>query len=96
MLPGWWTIFWKFSPKPGAWRWFSEHPPLEQAWGETFRREFEGFAGRVEFDWLVGLPLPELLEKVSRLPSGTAVLHGLFLVDPDGFVNERNEVLRRL
>jgi PAS domain S-box-containing protein len=69
---------------------------LEKAWADVFRREFARYAGRVEFDWLVGLPVPRLLEEVRRLPPGTPVLHALFLVDPDGFVNERNEVLQRL
>lgn len=69
---------------------------LEMTWLEECRREFEKFEGRVKFIWMTGLTLAELIEKCSKLPPRSFVLHALFIVDAVGVPSERNEALRRL
>jgi PAS domain S-box-containing protein len=42
---------------------------------ELIRPGLTGFEGRVNFDYLTGLPMRELLERVARLPRDTVILY---------------------
>lgn len=48
------------------------------------RQVLQAFEGKVEFMWLQGLPLAELTEAVSRLPSQTVILYLVQLEDRSG------------
>jgi PAS domain S-box-containing protein len=69
---------------------------LEKAWIQQCRREFQPFAGRVQFIWLDDLPLSKVLERCAALPPRSFILHGLYLVDAEGVPYGRGEVLPRL
>ena len=44
-------------------------------WEAEARLEFRRFEGKVEFTYLGGLPMPDLLERVSHLPDGSIVYY---------------------
>jgi signal transduction histidine kinase len=46
--------------------------------------EFKPYAGRVDFVYLEGLPLPQLLNRVGQLPSHSVVLFSTFFMDATG------------
>jgi len=69
---------------------------LERRWVDECRREFQSFTNRVEFTWLNGLSLEQVLERCAALPPRSFILHGLFVVDAGGVPCEQNEALRRL
>jgi hypothetical protein len=43
---------------------------LEKLWMEECRRDFQSFAGRVEFVWLNDLPFEDMLNRCAQLPPG--------------------------
>jgi signal transduction histidine kinase len=69
---------------------------LEKLWASICRREFAAFSQRVEFIWLDGLPLAEMLDRCSKLPPDSFIFHGLFIEDANGIPCEKSESLRRL
>ena len=69
---------------------------IERKWANECRREFASFAGRLEFIWLDGLTLADMLDRCSKLPPDTFILHGLFIEDADGIPCAQNEALLRL
>lgn len=58
--------------------------PWEQFWELQSRRVFEAYLGRIEFEYLVGLPLPQIKERVGVLPADTVVLYEILLRDREG------------
>jgi len=58
--------------------------PTSYRWERNARRKFTKFANRVEFDYLTGLPMAELLKSVAALPEGTVGLFNVFLRDSAG------------
>lgn len=49
--------------------------PVEQRYLPVFRRELQPLAHRVNLDWWIGVPLPEIERRVAKLPEGTAILY---------------------
>jgi PAS domain S-box-containing protein len=47
----------------------------DRFWEAEARRAFAPYAGRVEFDFLVGLPMPDLLDRVAALPPGSVIYY---------------------
>ncbi len=70
--------------------------PMEQYWGAQCRREFKAFGDRVEFVWLDGLPYQNVIDRCSKLPPRSFILHVLLLMDLDGVAFEANEALKQL
>ena len=48
--------------------------PLEQAYEQNFRREFDRFAGKLDIEWWVGRPMAELEQRIAALPPHTVVV----------------------
>lgn len=69
---------------------------IERKWADECRREFASFAGRLEFVWLDGLTLADMLDRCSKLPPDTFIFHGLFIEDADGIPCAENQALLRL
>jgi signal transduction histidine kinase len=69
---------------------------LERFWLGELQRELAPFAGRVKFEWLNGLSLVQMLDRVAKLPPHSAVLYGILIVDAAGVPHERQEALTRL
>ena len=69
---------------------------IERKWASDCRREFASFADRLEFIWLDGLTLADMLDRCSKLPPDTFILHGLFIEDADGIPCAENQALIRL
>lgn len=69
---------------------------LERFWLAELQRELAPFASRVRFEWLTDLSLPQMLERVARLPPHSAVLYGLLIVDAAGVPHERQDGLASL
>ncbi|MCU0290426.1 MAG: histidine kinase [Thermoanaerobaculaceae bacterium] len=69
---------------------------LERHWVSELRREFAGFAGRVEFTWLTEMSLEQVLERCAVLPPHSFIMLGMFLVDATGVPYDNDEVLLRL
>jgi signal transduction histidine kinase/ABC-type uncharacterized transport system substrate-binding protein len=69
---------------------------IERKWANECRREFASFAGRLEFIWLDGLTLADMLDRCSKLPPDTFIFHGLFIEDADGIPCAENQALLRL
>lgn len=58
--------------------------PLERYWLERTRREFERFAGRVDFIWMNGLTLGEMITRSATLPKNSAIFFGILWFDAAG------------
>jgi signal transduction histidine kinase len=58
--------------------------PLETSKRGAAEREFEPYAGRMEFTYLDNLSLPELLVRLAQLPSNSVVLFTTFFKDASG------------
>src|SRR4051812_22517939 len=70
--------------------------PLERFWTEEFRRISQSFAGRISFEWFNDLRFEDMLERVARLPSHSAVFFVDLRVDAAGVPLDRDLVLPRL
>ena len=60
------------------------------------RREFEPFQDRVRISYLTGLPIDQLLTRVSRLPSRSAIIYLTFFADGAGRAFIPHEALSRI
>ncbi len=60
------------------------------------RKEFQQFAGRVNFVWLEGLSIEDIRQRVAILSPGSVVLLANFVVDARGLTLDKDESLRRL
>ena len=55
--------------------------PLERFWRQQLQRDTAHLASRVGFVWLDGLSLPQIKQRVARLPPHSAVYFGLMVLD---------------
>jgi signal transduction histidine kinase len=60
--------------------------PWEQTWRGFAEQDFKRFAGRVEITYLNNLPFAELLDRLGRLPTNSAVIYAELLQDAGGHV----------
>jgi signal transduction histidine kinase len=60
--------------------------PWEQTWRGFAEQDFKRFAGRVEITYLNDLPFAELLDRLGRLPTNSAVIYAELLQDASGHV----------
>ena len=58
--------------------------PSTVEWERQARRAFSKFTDRVEFTYLSGLPMADLLKEVAALPDGTIALFNAFIRDGAG------------
>jgi signal transduction histidine kinase len=58
----------------------------EEAWRTFAEQDFKRFADRVDVTYLNHLPLPELLERLGRLPVKSLVIYSELLLDASGHV----------
>ncbi len=65
-------------------------------WAAEARREFRPFEDKVEFTYLGGLPMPDLLERVSHLPDGSIVYYLHIFQDGAGKIVVPAEGLEQL
>jgi signal transduction histidine kinase len=70
--------------------------PLERFWRQQLQRDTAYLAGRVEFDWLDGLSLPQIKQRIAALPPHSAVYFGLLVVDAAGVPHEGLQALAEL
>ena len=70
--------------------------PLERYWTIEFRRAFEPFTNRVNFNFLNDLSFEQMLARLSKLPPRSFILLGLFLRDASGVTHNEDEALQRL
>lgn len=70
--------------------------PLERIWAGVLKKEYEAYAGRVNFTWLNELPLEGILERTRTLPPHSYILHVLMLRDASGVTHDGDEVLRKI
>jgi signal transduction histidine kinase len=69
---------------------------IEKHWANECRREFAVFSDRVEFIWLDGLTIGQMLDRCSKLPPDTFIFHALLIDDENGIPYAESEGLRRL
>ncbi|MCC6196135.1 MAG: sensor histidine kinase [Burkholderiales bacterium] len=69
---------------------------LERVWRRELQREFAPFAERVRFEWLDGLSLAQMQERVAKLPPHSAILYAILIVDAAGIPHERQDALTSL
>lgn len=69
---------------------------LERYWRSEMQRELAPYAGRIKFEYLDGLSLAQIQDRVSRLPPRSAILHTIFTVDAAGVPQERQDALIKL
>ena len=69
---------------------------FDKMWEDIARQEVQTNATDLQFDHLSGLPLPQLLEKVARLPRDTIVLFLSVMRDGDGQTFRPPDVARRV
>ncbi len=70
--------------------------PLERYWELELRRELLPFADRLEVTYWSDLSFDEMRRRASRLPTGSAIIYGLLLVDADGIPHEQTQTLAAL
>ena len=58
--------------------------PADKARQEVAEKDFQRFAGRIEFTYLSDLPLAEQLERLGRLPDASIVIYGGMEQDATG------------
>ena len=69
---------------------------FDARWEAEARRTFQGFEDRLEFVYLTGLPMEDLLREVSHLPEGSLVYYLHVFQDGAGKVHLPVDVLERL
>ena len=69
---------------------------LDASWVELARQNFHADEGKVEFVYLTGLPMTELLHQVAQLPEKTVVLYLQILRDGKGDTFLPRDALNRL
>jgi hypothetical protein len=70
--------------------------PLGQFWRQTLEGEFTRFRGRVTFVWSDELSLPDILDRVARLPSHSVIFYLIFGTDAHGGAYADEQVLADL
>src|SRR5262249_651434 len=70
--------------------------PLERFWVEELRRASQPFASRVTFEWFDQLPFEDMLRRIAKLPSHSAVFFGDIRVDAAGVPLDHERALARL
>jgi signal transduction histidine kinase len=55
--------------------------PDEKVWRSLAEQSLKRFSGRIEFTYLDDLPLPEMLDRLGRLPDDSIVLYGMLYKD---------------
>lgn len=70
--------------------------PVERSIEPRLRRDFERFAGRVEIDWWIGVPMPHLERRIALLPRGTVVVYIGIYRDDSGASHIPVDALERL
>ena len=65
-------------------------------WEAEARREFSRYEDKVEFTYLGGLPMPDLLDRVSHLPDGSVVYYLHIFQDGAGRIFVPAEALEQL
>ncbi len=65
-------------------------------WEAEARREFRRYEDKVEFTYLTGLPMPDLLDRVSHLPDGSIVYYLHIFQDGAGRIFVPAEALEQL
>ena len=70
--------------------------PADRFWATEFRRELQPFATRVHFTYLDDLTFGEILARVARMPSRSAIFWGLFSEDAAGVPYSQDRALRAM
>ena len=70
--------------------------PLEKFWLTELRQELQPFANRVQFTWLNELSFEEMRKRLAALPSSSAILYAILLVDAAGVPHEQERALEIL
>ena len=55
-----------------------------RAYEADARRAFSKFERRLQFDYLTGLTMPQILDRIRTLPKRVVIVHGILLVDAAG------------
>jgi len=69
---------------------------LERYWLGEAKRELAPFADRVRLEWLNGLSLVQMQERVAHLPAHSAILYLILVTDAAGVPHERLSALASL
>jgi signal transduction histidine kinase len=69
---------------------------LDRLTEQSVRRTLEAWHGRLQVEYLSGLPLEEVLERVSALAPKTAILYTVFGADTKGRAYRNYDVLRKI
>ena len=69
---------------------------LDRLTEQSVRRTLEAWHGRLQVEYLSGLPLEEVLERVSALSPKTAILYTVFGADTKGRAYRNYDVLRKI
>jgi signal transduction histidine kinase len=66
---------------------------LGRFWRQALEEEFARFRGRLTFDWSDELSLPDIVRRVARLPSHSAIVYLTFGTDAQGGAYADQQVL---
>jgi signal transduction histidine kinase len=67
--------------------------PLEQFWLTEMQRQFQPYAGRINFIWMNKLSFSAMQKQVAALPPKSAIIFELLLVDGEGVPYEQERAL---
>lgn len=70
--------------------------PLERFWVEQFRGEFAALGDKLAFEWMNGMPLPQIKARIASLPRDAVVFYGLFAVDAAGAPQDERQLVNEL
>ena len=69
--------------------------PIVKKWINSLRREYKEYEDSLEFSYLTGMPMPNLLEEVKNLPSSSIIISLPILLDGAGkeFVGKESRAM---
>lgn len=70
--------------------------PLERLWQRLARQALAPYADRLQLEWTNDLDFDAILERAAGLPSDSAVLYGLMIVDAAGVPFEEDQAIAAL
>jgi signal transduction histidine kinase len=70
--------------------------PIEKFWVQNYREAVQRLSNRLTFEWLNGLSLQDLLNRVAQLPPDSAIYFTTFHVDAEGVPQDSDRVFDQL
>ncbi len=70
--------------------------PLERYWVRQLHNTFQPFEGRLQFEWLNGLRMDQIKQRVASLQKGSVIFAGMIHVDGAGIPLQQDKIFEEL